>query len=258
MVLYREVPFTPAGEPRRLHIYLPDAYYEEEERYPVMYFFDGHNLFFDSDATYGKCWGVKDFLDRWGKKMIIVGMECGHGPGQRLGEYSPYGADWGFMKDVVPTGDATFRWMVEELKPMIDREYRTYPDRSCTGLAGSSMGGLMAWYGAVRYNHVFSKAACVSSAIGFCMRQVAKEMREYPIDPDSRFFISWGSREAGQNPKAKREDLENRTSRNNRWVGYALELQGAAVEIHCQMGGGHCEADWEKQVPRFMDFLWMR
>ncbi len=258
MVLYRDILFTPARENRRLHIYLPDSYYAESERYPVMYFFDGHNLFFDTDATYGKCWGLKDFLDRWGKKMIVVGLECGHAPGQRLGEYSPYSCDWGFMKGIQGTGESTFRWMVEELKPLIDREYRTLPQRSCTGIAGSSMGGLMAWYGAVRYNRVFSKAACVSSAIGFCMGDVAREMASHPLDPDTRVYLSWGSREAGQPARTKREDYENPASRNNRWVGYALELQGAAVEICCQIGGNHCEADWEKQVPGFMDFLWMR
>ena len=70
-----DVMFTPAGELRRLHIYLPDNYNESDERYPVMYFFDGHNLFYNEDATYGKSWALKDFLDNWGKDMIIVGME---------------------------------------------------------------------------------------------------------------------------------------------------------------------------------------
>lgn len=62
--------FSSAGQNRRLHIYLPDDYYESEERYPVMYMFDGHNLFYDSDATYGKSWGMKDFLDHWDKKSL--------------------------------------------------------------------------------------------------------------------------------------------------------------------------------------------
>ena len=44
----------------------------------------------------------------------------------------------------------------------------------------------------------------------------------------------------------------------NRYVAKVLEEQGAAVEVYCQIGGGHCEADWEKLVPEFMDFLWMR
>jgi len=258
MVIKRDFIYSPKGENRRLHIYLPDSYYETDERYPVMYFFDGHNLYFDEDTTYGKCWGLKDFLDRWGKNMIIVGMECAHGPGERLGEYSPYSAKTGFMKGVEPTGDATFRWIVEEIKPVIDQDYRTYTNRQCTGIAGSSMGGLMALYGVVRYNEWFSKAACVSSAVGFCMPQMNRELKAYPVDPDTRVFLSWGTREAYGVTDHENEDFTSTTSKNNRKLAATLENQGAAVEICCQIGGNHCEADWEKQVPDFMDFLWMR
>lgn len=57
------VSFPPAGEDRRIHLYLPDDYYRTEERYPVIYMFDGHNLYFDSDATFGKSLGMKDFWE---------------------------------------------------------------------------------------------------------------------------------------------------------------------------------------------------
>ena len=74
MIQKREILFTPANEMRTLHIDLPDDYGMSGERYPVMYFFDGHNLFFNEDATYGKSWGLKTFLKNWNKNMIIVGM----------------------------------------------------------------------------------------------------------------------------------------------------------------------------------------
>ena len=260
MVIKRDFIYSPNGQNRRLHIYLPDSYYETDEQYPVMYFFDGHNLYSDQDATYGKSWGLKDFLDRWDKNMIVVGMECAHGPGERLVEYSPYTskAKTGFMKGIEGTGDATFRWIVDEIKPVIDREYRTYTNRQCTGIAGSSMGGLMALYGVIRYNSTFSKAACVSSAVSFCMPQINKELKACPVDADTRVFLSWGTREAWGVRDHEHEDFLSTTSRNNRKIGAALEKQGAAVEIFCQKGGAHCEADWEQQVPEFMDFLWMR
>ena len=52
--------------------------------------FDGHNLFLNSDATYGKSWGLADFLDHYDKKLIIVGIECNHEGNERLSEYCPY------------------------------------------------------------------------------------------------------------------------------------------------------------------------
>ncbi|MBR2654045.1 MAG: alpha/beta hydrolase, partial [Lachnospiraceae bacterium] len=90
MVIKRDFIYTPKGKSRMLHIWLPENYNESEDRYPVMYFFDGHNLFFNEDATFGKSWGLFEFLSDWPKDIIIVGIECGHDGDERLGEYSPY------------------------------------------------------------------------------------------------------------------------------------------------------------------------
>ena len=59
------VPILTGNEERNAYIYLPESYYNgnEDTRYPVLYMFDGHNVFFDSDATYGKCWGMKEYME---------------------------------------------------------------------------------------------------------------------------------------------------------------------------------------------------
>ncbi|MBP3672391.1 MAG: alpha/beta hydrolase [Oscillospiraceae bacterium] len=258
MIVKRDFTYSPKGKNRPLHIYLPDNYYETDERYPVMYFFDGHNLFSDEDATYGKSWGLKAFLDGWCKNMIIVGMECGHEGQERLSEYLPYPANKGsYFSAFAPMGEATMEWIVHEIKPMIDREYRTIPFRECTGIGGSSMGGLMALYGAVHYNRWFSKAACVSSAIGFCMRPLMTDMRRNPMSPDTRVYLSWGTKEAWGKKNPNTEDRSSKTYGWNKRAADQAQSDGAAVKLYCQVGGAHCEADWEKQVPVFMDFLWM-
>ena len=182
MVIKRD--FDYYGSNRPLHIYLPEGYSHSDERYPVMYFFDGHNLFYDSDATYGKSWGLKTFLDGWEKDMIIVGMECSHVGNERLEEYLPYPATTTAFGPLAAKGNETLEWIVHTVKPVIDREYRTYPNRACTGIAGSSMGGLMAIRGVLGYNRYFSKAACVSSAIGFCPEAVMADVSGAQIDPD--------------------------------------------------------------------------
>lgn len=258
MIVKRDFTYTPKGTNRPLHIYLPDDYNWSEERYPVMYFFDGHNLFLNEDATYGKSWGMKEFLDGWGKPMIIVGIECGHDGEERLSEYLPYRANKGSYFDrFQPMGQATMDWIVNEIKPVIDRDYRTIPFRECTGIGGSSMGGLMALYAGVHYNRLFSKAACVSSAIGFCMRPLMADMRHSTIDPDTRLYLSWGTREAWGCKNPDREDRSSKTYGWNKRVADFAAQSGAAVKMHCQVGAGHCEADWERLVPTFMDFLWM-
>ena len=95
MIVKRDFNYTPKGTNRPLHIWLPEDYTTSWEHYPVMYFFDGHNLFSDEEATYRKSWGMKAFLEHWGKKMIIVGIECGHDGQERLSEYLPYPARTG-------------------------------------------------------------------------------------------------------------------------------------------------------------------
>ena len=98
MLIKRDMLFTPKNKNRPLHIWLPEGYDNSTDRYPVMYFFDGHNLFTDADATFGKCWGLLDFLQSWEKPLIVVGIECGHEGNERLYEYCPYhfrGKFWG-------------------------------------------------------------------------------------------------------------------------------------------------------------------
>lgn len=246
------------GSNRPLHIYLPENYYHCDERYPVMYFFDGHNLYSDSDATYGKCWGLKAFLDGWSKPMIVVGMECSHVGNQRLEEYLPYPATTKAFGPLAVKGNETLDWIVNEVKPMIDRQYRTYPNRQCTGIAGSSMGGLMSIRGVIHYNQIFSKAACVSSAIGFCPESVLGDVYGSRVDPDTRVYLSWGSQEAWGGHDPWHEDPRSESFRWNHAVGQMVRDCGGAALVYCQEGGGHCEADWEKLVPGFMDFLWMR
>ena len=256
MIVKQSFIYTPKGKDRPLHIYLPEDWAVSGKRYPVTYFFDGHNLFFDSHATYGKCWGLKEFLDGWGRDMIVVGIECGHEGDERLSEYLPYRAAPGYFHRFKPMGQATMDWIVGEIKPFIDANYPTLPDRAHTGIAGSSMGGLMALYAGVRYNDWFSKAGCVSSAIGFCIRSVLKDARNCPIRPDTRFFLSWGTKEAYGLKNTDREDRSSRSYRWNLQTAQALGQHGAQTRLYCQVGGAHCEADWEKQLPTMMPWLW--
>ncbi len=257
MIIKRDFIYTPNGKNRPLHIYLPDNYYETDERYPVMYFFDGHNLYNDEDATYGKSWGIREFLEGWEKPMIIIGMECGHEGEERLSEYLPYKAEKGMFYHVKVMGDQTLQWIIEEVKPVIDREYRTYPFRECTGIGGSSMGGLMSVYGVLHHNQWFSKAACISSAIGCCMPTLRKDMRVSKVDPDTRVYMSWGTKEAWGLEDIWQEDRSSLTYKNHMEVADKLLKSKAALKLYSQVGGGHCEADWEKLVPDFMNFLWL-
>ena len=92
MIVSWEITIPPLSgdEPRRAYVYLPEEWDEDEQRrYPVLYMFDGQNVFFDGDATYGKSWGMADFAEYTELPMIVAAVESHRGPnGERLSEYS--------------------------------------------------------------------------------------------------------------------------------------------------------------------------
>ena len=160
-------PAVNGEEERRAYVYLPTMYEADpDRRYPVLYMFDGQNVFFDSDATYGKSWGMADYLDYTDTPVIVAAIECNAGPNnERLVEYSPYRFDDTNYGHFDGKGKDTLNWFVHEFKPSIDSQYRTLPDRAHTFIGGSSMGGLMSLYALLAYNDVFGRAAALSPSL---------------------------------------------------------------------------------------------
>ncbi len=139
------IPELTGKETRNAYLYLPESYdYEPDRRYPVLYMFDGHNVFFDSDATYGKSWGMKEYMDYTNTQMLIAAVECNHSPDHgRLKEYSPFSFRDPSLGLIEGWGKLTMNWMIHRFKADIDRRFRTLPEREHSFIAGSSMGGLM-------------------------------------------------------------------------------------------------------------------
>lgn len=232
-----------------LHIYLPNGYWESNERYPVVYFFDGQNLFYDSDATFGHSLGLKGFLDGWWKKLIVVGIQCANDDWQRWLDYTPFPVESWSRGHVDGQGDRTMQWIVNDLKPRIDREFRTIPFRECTAIAGYSLAGITALYGVLRYNRWFSKCAAISPSIIIAMEQFKAEFARGGFSPDTRIFFSWGEAEY---QGRMLEDVRNSTLH----LEYLAQRHGIRTWICAQPGGQHCEQSWRYQVPTFMEFFW--
>lgn len=241
------IPKLSGDKERRAYIYLPASYGEEpERRYPVMYMFDGHNVFFDSDATYGKSWGMNRFMEDSEKQLIIVGVECNHEGNRRLQEYSPVNFENSEVGKIKGKGSVYMNWMVNTLKPYIDKNYRTLPDRRNTIICGSSMGGLMALYGACAYNHVFQRAACLSPSLWVSPGKVLEMIARAHIRRDTCIYMDYGSEEMF-NHAANAEALIS--------TSHLLLTKRVNLALRVVPGGDHSEASWERQIPIFMDCL---
>lgn len=241
------IPSLSGSKPRKAYIWLPDDYDDHpEKRYGVLYMFDGHNIFRDEDAAFGKSWGMENYLQTTCKDLIIVAVECNHEGHQRLMEYSP--VTYRNKKHGLVPGKAPvyMRWLVEELKPYVDNTLRTIPDRDHTTLAGSSMGGLIALYGVTAYNHIFRQAACLSPSLWVAPAKILAILAHAGYTQDTAIYLSYGQNEMG-NHKANRRVIDLAAKK--------LYAKGVNLTLRIARDAYHCEAAWEKEVPIFMECL---
>lgn len=240
------IPRLSGDKTRRLYIYLPPDYEQSRRRYPVMYMFDGHNVFYDEDATYGRSWRMKDYLETENPPLMIVAVECNHEGNSRLCEYTP----WSFREKGLGTikalGDVYMDWLTGELKPMIDKDFRTMPEREHTFICGSSMGGLMSVYAIAQYNHVFSKAAALSPSLWCAPDKIVQMIHNTQFQKGTQIYMDYGSEELSYHKKS--------TGALRRVTGAFMD-EGVYVCTRIVPGGQHNEATWERQIPIFMRCL---
>ena len=235
-------------EPRKVYVYVPDRWHQfPEERYPVLYMFDGHNVFFDEDATYGKSWGMREYLDAEEVPLIVVAVDCNHHPDNgRLSEYSPFDFSDRSFGEVKGRGKVFMDWLTRNLKPKIDKRYPTLRGRRNTFIAGSSMGGLMSLYALLAYNRVFSRAAALSPSIWVDPRALKELVRTAEVRKGTVLYMDYGSREMG-NHRGIRRGFGQMAS--------LLIDKGLYVNARIVPNGDHCEACWEEQIPFFMQTI---
>ncbi len=163
------------ADARRVTVWLPSSYSPKGSRHAVLYMHDGQNLF-DPETGYGGMeWKIDETLERLIREKQVrptIVVAIWNTP-KRLQEYVPakafahlppqymdrvrglYGGD--------PLSDGYLKFIVKELKPRIDREFRVKPDRANTAIMGSSMGGLISLYAIDEYPKVFGGAGMVST-----------------------------------------------------------------------------------------------
>lgn len=186
---------------RRVRVLLPKDYHHETQHYPVLYMHDGQNVFYSKESYSGYSWKVIPTIKHHKEfpKMIIVGID--NAGTERLNEYSPWKTNTGSTPDTMNTGGlgAEYaRWVVEMVKPFIDRSYRTMSDRNHTLLAGSSMGGIITAYMGAAYPQVFGHLGVFSLASWFSESAFMHFIHHNPLHKSSKVFIQVGTNEGDE------------------------------------------------------------
>lgn len=261
-IRWKDVP-TQFIDPRHVDIWLPPEYHTQpDRRFPVLYMHDGQNLFFPEESFSGVDWDVVPALEgsvRQGKARpaIIVGIWntakrtqellpwkpiTNSLRGQKL--YEKHKAEIGHV-----VSDGYLRFMVEELKPKIDKQFRTLPEAANTFVMGSSMGGLMSLYAICEYPHIFGGAGCVSTHWPALKQLMINYLKKNMPDPAShKLYFDFGTA-AGD---AEYETYQIRVDKAVTRAGY---MEGKNW-ITCKFeGDDHHECFWRKRVHIPLQFL---
>lgn len=186
-----------SGRPRRVWIYLPADYARQpRRRYSVFYLHDGQNVF-DTATSFSGEWGVDETLDHLHATgqdptgCIVVAVD--NGGALRMDEYIPW-PNAELKKG--GQGSAYVDFLARTLKPYVDAHYRTRPEAASTGVAGSSLGGLISLYAALRYPKVFGRVGVFSPAFWVCNDSLKTYFAAHPAAPSARFYFVCGPQES--------------------------------------------------------------
>lgn len=220
---------------RGIWIYLPPDYDSEDYYYPVLYMHDGQNLFEDTTSYMGE-WGVDETLDSLfddGYEVpIVIGIN--NGGMLRIEELTP----WANEKYGGGMGDRYMRFIVETLKPEVDKRYRTLPEAEHTAIMGSSLGGLISFYGGMKYNNTFKKIAAFSPTFWYS-DSLYTFTEKTNIDPDTRVLLLGSELEdSTMVPDMKRiADI------------LLTKLPADRIRVIGTSYGAHSEWYWKKEFP---------
>ncbi|MEP7002712.1 MAG: alpha/beta hydrolase-fold protein, partial [bacterium] len=226
---------------RRVWLYLPPDYATTTKRYPVIYLHDGQNVF-DAASSFAGEWGVDETLDQlhergdWGAIVVAIDNDAKH----RLDEYDPWIS--ANTKYGGGEGDAYADFLAHTLKPFVDAQFRTRADRLNTAIVGSSMGGLISLYAALKYPEIFGKAGVFSCACWIAESQLlAYARRSAPLRPLPRLYFVSGEREtdSGQPATEQRHVVDTL-----RAAGFPLD---SALRSLTPTDGKHAEWFWKRE-----------
>ena len=232
------VPWLP-GE-RRVRVFVPRPL-RLGVRLPVLYMFDGQNVF-DDGPSFSGGWHLHQTaqgLAEHGHTMpVIVGID--HGGVQRINELSPFRCS-------VSTGQLyrLIGWMRQTLMPAIRRDYPVRDDVAGTAIGGSSLGGLAALHTHFRHPDLFGAALVMSPSLWLARGKMFRDLETHKTPWTSRIYLDAGAH-------------EHRIFRDCARLATGLRARGygdAGLLWRPDPQGRHQEAHWRRRAPGALQYL---
>jgi predicted alpha/beta superfamily hydrolase len=260
--VYRGLHSPQLDNARDVLAWLPPSYElpgQTDRRYPVVYMHDGQNLF-DTHTSYAGEWRVDETMTALaaeGIEAIIVGLP--NAGADRSVEYNPHDTRHSFRR-TVGRGEQYTRFLIDTVKPLIDGSFRTQPDAAATGIAGSSMGGLISLYAFLKYPEVFGLCGAFSTAYWFSRPAFLDTVRT-SAQGLGRVYLDAGTEEGSSRRRwkivgARSKDVFRDDVRALRDIllsrGY---VDGRSLRYVEAAGARHHESAWAERLPDAMRFL---
>lgn len=219
----------------KIWVYLPPNYHDSTKKYPVIYMHDAQNLF-DAKTSFVGEWNVdetlNDIFKKTGKGFIVVGIE--NAGEERINEYTP----WKHEKYGGGKGEIYINF--------IDTTYRTKPKQQNTALVGSSLGGLISYYGGLKHSTIFGKIGALSTSFWFS-DEVIKFTEENGNLNNVKLYLLVGGKEG--------ESMDSDTQKMEKLLlETGFNQQNLKTKINPE--GKHNEAFWSSEFKEVVSWLY--
>jgi predicted alpha/beta superfamily hydrolase len=223
---------------KKIWVYLPQNYAATTKKFPVIYMHDAQNLF-DENTAYAGEWQIDETLDSLKAQVIVIGIE--HGNEKRIDELTPY------KNEQYGGGNANnyIDFIVSNLKPHIDSTYRTKKGKLNTAIGGSSLGGLVSYYAALKYPKIFGKALVFSPA--FWINPEIYSLTEKTKKINTKLYFMCGDAES----ETMVADMKRMIDLVNTTRCSCLHLTKTIIVVD----GKHNEKLWAKEFAKA--YLWL-
>lgn len=241
------------GNRRDVLVYLPTEYRRSRtRRYPVLYLHDGQNIFDAATSFAGVEWGADDTAERLTAAKLmepIIIVAVANTGEDRIHEYAPTAANLDPLKPVRSKGSLRVygRFLIEELKPFIDRKYRTKREAEFTALGGSSLGGLATLVLGLWFPNYFTRLAVMSPSVWWdnCAVYKIVDAIDETAKPPLKIWLDTGTREEG---------WERARELRDRLVEKGWRLHDDLIYLEAD-GSDHSEGAWAARMDPMLRFL---
>lgn len=250
---------SPFPDGRPVWVYLPPGYdAAPQRRYPVLYMWDGQNVF-DAATSFAGEWEVDETCERLiaeGRITPLIVVALSNGRGDRSLEYTPW-PDPDFQRGASGGGRDHLRLVVNEVIPRIEARFRTLDGPHHRGLAGSSFGGLMTILGAGEHTGTFGRFGIFSPSLWWHHEQ-PNAFAAQRLSHGSRIYIDMGGRENNLVEDGDGNGVDDSLDQLRRFVQTLVKKGHATGEdlmVVEDAEGRHHESSWARRLPAALEFL---